>query len=686
MSVLGLKSRTESMRGIRGGIRRRRFLQRRRGAAVAGLPMLNFGRFRVFADSPHNVFRARGQARRALARDRHARRRSRSTSRPKPTRHPLTRSRKPPMFRAQRHHRLPQLHRHRRAERRRGDADLPRRVAGLRGAQLRTCSRSSARRRTSTAPRRQASSPSSWACRTPSTSAKPTDVKTFYQLGQRCAQLTYNSQNLLGSRQHRSRRRRRQRLRRGDHQGDERGRHAGRRLALRRPHDARRDRALAEADRDHAFELPRAQRPSAPQDRRGDPASSRRRAASWASPACASSCATGEPTTIEHIVDHIDHVVKLVGIEHVGIGSDSDLNGYDDMPPDQRKELMAVVQVELRASATSSTPTASTIRSKIFDLTEALIRRGYCDDEHRGRAGRQFPAAAGHRLGPGAGHDNRGELHMNMHRGRNALHGRWRRGTDCSPRPRPAPQTATATSLGEVDRDRAEAHRGARRHPDVGLRRRRRDARAAADRQLPGPRRRWSRASASIPTRPASPRITLRGINTGGVASTVGIYVNDVPFGSSSGLANAAILSGDFDTFDMARSRCCADPQGTLYGASSLGGVIKYVANAPSTDGFEGRLQGSVEDVAGGGPGLCASPACVNIPDGRQLCRACQRLLPLRRRLHRLDRQQPDSRAAGSRASTSSTGRWSRAISTASRPSADAFRPCSRRRRRSRST
>ena len=48
-----------------------------------------------------------------------------------------------------------------------------------------------------------------------------------------------------------------------------------------------------------------------------------------------------EPTTIEHIVDHIDHVVKLVGIEHVGIGSDSDLNGYDDMPADQLKELRA---------------------------------------------------------------------------------------------------------------------------------------------------------------------------------------------------------------------------------------------------------------------------------------------------------------------------------------------------------
>jgi len=48
-------------------------------------------------------------------------------------------------------------------------------------------------------------------------------------------------------------------------------------------------------------------------------------------------------------------------------------------------------------------------------------------------------------------------------------------------------------------------------------------------------------------------RITLRGINTGGVASTVGVYVDEVPFGSSSGLANGAVLSGDFDTFDVAR-------------------------------------------------------------------------------------------------------------------------------------
>ncbi len=85
---------------------------------------------------------------------------------------------------------------------------------------------------------------------------------------------------------------------------------------------------------------------------------------------------------------------------------------------------------------------------------------------------------------------------------------------------------------------------------------------------------------------PGITRVTMRGINTGGVASTVGIYLDDVPFGSSSGLANAAILSGDIDTFDMARVEVLRGPQGTLYGASALGGVIKYVANAPSTDGL----------------------------------------------------------------------------------------------------
>lgn len=85
-----------------------------------------------------------------------------------------------------------------------------------------------------------------------------------------------------------------------------------------------------------------------------------------------------EPTTIEHMVDHIDHVVKLVGIEHVGIGTDSDLNGSDDMPPEQLK------------MAKQSYKSSYAFRDKLdtdgfddplrfYDLTDALIRRGYSD-------------------------------------------------------------------------------------------------------------------------------------------------------------------------------------------------------------------------------------------------------------------------------------------------------------------
>jgi iron complex outermembrane receptor protein len=112
---------------------------------------------------------------------------------------------------------------------------------------------------------------------------------------------------------------------------------------------------------------------------------------------------------------------------------------------------------------------------------------------------------------------------------------------------------------------------------------------------------------------PGVTRVTLRGINTGGVASTVGVYFNDVPFGSSSGLANAAVVSGDFDTFDMARIEVLRGPQGTLYGASSLGGVIKYVPNAPDSKRFEARILASAEAVDNGDPGYSVT-GMLNVP------------------------------------------------------------------------
>jgi membrane dipeptidase len=85
-----------------------------------------------------------------------------------------------------------------------------------------------------------------------------------------------------------------------------------------------------------------------------------------------------DPTTVADMVDHIDHVVKLVGIEHVGIGSDADLNGYDDMPPDQYKQLKAGYKASYAFRDKIDIDGFDHPR-KFFDLTEQLIRRGYSD-------------------------------------------------------------------------------------------------------------------------------------------------------------------------------------------------------------------------------------------------------------------------------------------------------------------
>jgi len=85
-----------------------------------------------------------------------------------------------------------------------------------------------------------------------------------------------------------------------------------------------------------------------------------------------------EPTTIEDVINHFDYVSKMIGVEHLGVGSDIDLDGYDDMPPEAYKRL--------KASYTSTYAFRDKIDiegidhpKRMFDLTDALIRRGYSD-------------------------------------------------------------------------------------------------------------------------------------------------------------------------------------------------------------------------------------------------------------------------------------------------------------------
>ena len=85
-----------------------------------------------------------------------------------------------------------------------------------------------------------------------------------------------------------------------------------------------------------------------------------------------------EPTNIDTLLDHFDHVAKLVGVEHVGVGSDYDLDGYDAMPEDYRKWLRGLYKSSYGFRDKMDTD-GFNHHKRMFDLTDGLIRRGYSD-------------------------------------------------------------------------------------------------------------------------------------------------------------------------------------------------------------------------------------------------------------------------------------------------------------------
>jgi outer membrane receptor protein involved in Fe transport len=96
-------------------------------------------------------------------------------------------------------------------------------------------------------------------------------------------------------------------------------------------------------------------------------------------------------------------------------------------------------------------------------------------------------------------------------------------------------------------------------------------------------------------------QVTLRGVTSGGdISPTVGIYVDDVPYGSSSGFASGAQTALDVGLFDVDRIEVLRGPQGTLYGASTMGGLIKYVTKRPDMNGFSGEMQTGLSSTSHG--------------------------------------------------------------------------------------
>jgi len=87
----------------------------------------------------------------------------------------------------------------------------------------------------------------------------------------------------------------------------------------------------------------------------------------------------GGSTTIENVLDHIEHVARVAGIEHVGIGTDVDLDGRD-----HGQKLARRADID-----------GLNYRRKIFDVTEGLLRRGYTKGQIELILGGNFRRALG---------------------------------------------------------------------------------------------------------------------------------------------------------------------------------------------------------------------------------------------------------------------------------------------------
>ena len=95
------------------------------------------------------------------------------------------------------------------------------------------------------------------------------------------------------------------------------------------------------------------------------------------------------------------------------------------------------------------------------------------------------------------------------------------------------------------------------------------------------------------------PNVTIRGLGAYGMTQGVGFYLDDVQL-----FSDASSRFGDIERIEVLKG-----PQGVLYGGSNIGGAVKYVSKAPSTEAFGGRLK-----VMAGEQGIWDVEGDINIP------------------------------------------------------------------------
>ena len=109
--------------------------------------------------------------------------------------------------------------------------------------------------------------------------------------------------------------------------------------------------------------------------------------------------------------------------------------------------------------------------------------------------------------------------------------------------------------------------------------------------------------------------VVIRGLANGNsqTNATSATYIGETPFTANAAVSLSALINPDPDLVDIDRIEVLKGPQGTLYGASSLGGLIRIIPKEPDPKAFSGqiRLDGDAIDGGGQGGGVTGS---VNVP------------------------------------------------------------------------
>ncbi|HVJ52571.1 MAG TPA: TonB-dependent receptor [Aliidongia sp.] len=110
---------------------------------------------------------------------------------------------------------------------------------------------------------------------------------------------------------------------------------------------------------------------------------------------------------------------------------------------------------------------------------------------------------------------------------------------------------------------------------------------------------------------PGLSNLEIRGISSSTGTSTVSIYLDDAPIT----IRNNSFYSGQTEPllFDLSQTEVLRGPQGTLYGASAMGGTIRFVSNPVDLDDYQGSVGSELSGTEHGGLNYVGK-GVINVP------------------------------------------------------------------------